>query len=427
MPINTSANQCIRCGRCMKVCPVYQTTFKEADVARGRLVVLETMAEGALRRSARLPEILSRCLMCGACAHACVNEVDTTGTFQQGRESYLGSMKGRKDNPLLEIIRQGGIPGDIVAKGGALLESLFCKKIPEGSGLHLRFPLSFFMNRTAMPPIAWTPFLKGPLPKGNALQGKKVALFVGCGANYLFPEAAKALLRILEAAGVAVDIPTDQGCCGLPAYVSGDTHKARALARKNLEAFGRLEVDAVLTVCASCGAHLERMGRLFEGDPILNRSARVWSEKHSDAMRYLVEELSLNAQLEGLSEGSRKIGSALRVAYHDPCHLRLAQGGTDAPRILLKSLPGVRLENTSSEVGCCGHGGDFNLSHYDVSMRILKRRMDELQKADPHAIVTGCTGCLLQLLEGVGRHGLKGKVRVCHPLVLVEQVIAGCR
>jgi glycolate oxidase iron-sulfur subunit len=193
---------------------------------------------------------------------------------------------------------------------------------------------------------------------------------------------------------------------------------------RNVEAFAALEVDAVLSVCASCGAHLQEMGRLYQDDPMLGRGARWISRKHRDAMSFLMEELSLDAYLRERDPAKAGAdGLLLRVAYHAPCHLRIAQGVSDAPRSLIKAVPGVQLADPPPKPMCCGHGGDFNLQQFELSMDILDRRMDDLLKVEPDAIVTGCTGCLLQLSEGVGRRGLSGKVSVFHPLVLVAKTI----
>jgi glycolate oxidase iron-sulfur subunit len=117
----------------------------------------------------------------------------------------------------------------------------------------------------------------------------------------------------------------------------------------------------------------------------------------------------------------------LRVAYHDPCHLRIGQGITEAPRRLLEAFPNVEFIEAPHPGQCCGHGGDFNLSHFDLSVKILDRRMEDFLKVEPDAIVTGCTGCLLQFEEGVSRQRLTGRVRVCHPLVLIDRAVASCR
>ena len=183
-------NRCKRCGQCMSVCPVYRTTFREADVARGKLALLECAEEGTMSWSGRLGEILSRCILCGACTQVCASRVETNLMIQSGRQRLFEIEKtGESQSAVLRSIREGDLTAKILLKGGALLQALVCKKIPETSGLHLRFPLSFFTERSTVPPIAWTPFLDAFRPEpAVSVEGPRIGFFVGCGANYLFPD-----------------------------------------------------------------------------------------------------------------------------------------------------------------------------------------------------------------------------------------------
>jgi glycolate oxidase iron-sulfur subunit len=424
--METDLNKCKRCGQCMSVCPVYQATFQESDVARGKLALLECVEAGTINASERLESILSRCLMCGACSQVCANKVETTLIMQTGREKLFETgKKGQTERALFGAVREGRLSAKVLLKGGSLLQALACKKIPETSGLHLRFPLSFFTARRTAPPIAWKPFLQSAQSEPAAMgERPRIGLFVGCGANYLFPDTPRALVRILRRMGVTPVIPRDQICCGLPAYVSGDTETARKLAQKNIEAFKSLELDAVLTVCASCGSHLKALPSLFSDDSSSCNAATSLARKHMDAMTFLIDHLDFEVFLKNLQSAKpQKDTRPLRVAYHDPCHLRLGQGITQAPRRLIEALPGVQLAEASHPGQCCGHGGEFNLSHFALSMKILDRRTEDFRKVNPETIVTGCTGCLLQLAEGISRNGLAGRIEICHPLVLVEKAI----
>lgn len=415
----------------MTVCPVYQSTFREADVARGKLALLESMEKGLVRPSARLDEILSRCLMCGACVQVCANKVQTTRIMQQYRERLFETKKGGAfSGDLLTNAMGGDSSAKALLKGGALLQALVCKKIPESSGLHLRFPWSTFTERQTVPALARSSFLDLWTPsEQNGPEGPRIGFFVGCGANYLFPDAAASLTRITESLGASLVVPQDQVCCGLPAYVAGNTGKARELARKNIRAFESLDLDVVLSVCASCGAHLEKLPSLFKNEPSMASSAASLAKKHMDAMAFLVDHLHVETYLEVFRAHSRSLEDVrpLRVAYHDPCHLRIGQGITRAPRRLLAAVPGLELVEVPHPGRCCGHGGHFNLSHFSASMRVFQRRLKDFEEVKPDYIVTGCTGCLLQFIEGLSGHGQLGRVEVCHPLALVEKTIAPYR
>jgi glycolate oxidase iron-sulfur subunit len=414
----------------MSVCPIYHTTHREADVARGKLALLESLEAGTLDWSSRLEEILSRCLLCGACADVCANQVQATRIMLHYRQKRFDTKKqGEPRSALLRNAMEGDLGARTLLKGGALLQALMCRKIPETSGLHLRFPLSFFTQRRTAPSLAWTPFLDTWQPRRDTdpEKGPRIGFFVGCGANFLFPDSARALAGIVKRLGATLIVPEEQVCCGLPAYVSGNTKQVRELARKNVQAFEALDLDAVLTVCASCGSHLTALPSLLEDDPSLAGAAASLAGKHKDAMAFLVENLDIETYLKALMPGGDSGHVAERVAYHDPCHLRIGQGTTSAPRQLLAALPGVEFVEAPNAGRCCGHGGDFNLSHLSLSMKIVDRRIMDFEQAEANRIVTGCTGCLLQFAEGISRRGLEGKVGVCHPLVLVEKAIESCQ
>lgn len=425
--METDLNTCKRCGQCMSVCPVYQVTFQESDVARGKLALLESVETGSMNPSKRLANILSRCLLCGACSQICANQVQTTRIIQSGRNRLFRVEKGGEPrSALFRAIRDRRLSAKMLLKGGALLQALICKNIPETSGLHLRFPLSFFTQRSTIPPIARRPFLDGTQPEADAKkESRRIGFFVGCGVNYLFPEIGRALTRILRLMRVRLIVPGDQVCCGLPAYVSGDTKSARDLAQRNIEAFNSLGLDAILTVCASCGSHLKTLPALFPDDSSSRDAASEMAQKHKDAMAFLVDHLGFETFVRTLQPGWPLKGpKPLLVAYHDPCHLRIGQGITNAPRRFLQALPGVRLAEAPHPGRCCGHGGEFNLSHFSLSMQMLDRRMADFEKVQPEIIATGCTGCLLQLSEGMSRMNLGGRVEIRHPLVLADQAIA---
>lgn len=384
---------------------------------------METLS-GAGCGSKRLKEILSRCLLCGACGAVCANSVDTAAQVQAARYRGVRQRGGHVPSGWALSDWEPSTAAKIISKGGTLLQALSCKEIPEGSGLHLRFPLGFFTQRKTVPVVSPRSFLaQVPGEVLNAGGRRRVGLFVGCGANYLFPESAWALVRILNHLDVTVVVPTDQGCCGLAAATAGDDERARRLARQTIRAFEGAAVDRILTLCASCGSHLQGLEPLFDAADPWRKQVETLAATHKDAMAFLVEDLGFS--LEGLQKrDSQGNEAACRVAYHDPCHLRISQGVTAAPRDLLGSTPGLKLLEAVHTPRCCGHGGGFNLTHLDLSMEILDERMGDFRSIGPDVIATGCTGCLLQIMEGVSRMGAAGEIRVCHPLVLVAQALA---
>lgn len=436
----------------MSVCPVYQTTRMETDVARGKLAVLREVESGELGLVSGVSEILSRCLSCGACAEICANTVQSDILIQYGRQQDFLKHKPALSQSLLKTVTPENLSRNVMIQGGALLEKLLCKQIPESSGLHMRFPLSFFTQRSIIPQISMTSFLKSCQPEEKRAAGDiRVGFFVGCGTNYLFPETGRALLDILKEVSIVPFIPEQQGCCGLMAYTSGDRKRAVTLAKRAIDLFSDQRLDYIITACASCFAQLKAFPKIFETEPE-RRQAERFSEKVMDVTSFLIdvagyERLAQNSfsrrspagrdevgklkaqSNEGdcspLSQGRStrqhiSKGSPVRVVYHDPCHLRIKQKIVEAPRRFLRIIPGIELVDLPAH--CCGHGGTFNLSNFSLSMQILDRRMSEIEELQPDKIVTGCIGCLMQFQEGIQRIKTKKRIEILHPLVLWKQM-----
>jgi glycolate oxidase iron-sulfur subunit len=288
-------------------------------------------------------------------------------------------------------------------KGARFTRALWAAKIPRDAGLHLRLLRGPRGERRRLPRLAKPFFLDRPRPEPAA--GTRVALFVGCVSNYLRPEAAEAAVTGLQRAGASVIVPAGQGCCGLPAYGAGEDDAAARLARRNLDALlpagGRGSwPEAITTPCASCAYMLGKyLPALLARDPLLSERARELSKRVVPFSRLWV-------RLKGVAgegPGRRAEGPGPRLTYHDPCHLSRGFGEQDAPRFLLTSLPGAHFVEMEHPCHCCGHGGSFNVSHYDLSTEIARHKIELVLATGADLLVTECSGCTLQLAEALSR------------------------
>jgi glycolate oxidase iron-sulfur subunit len=409
------ARQCVKCGNCLAQCPVYLETLEEPLVARGKLGLIEVVSEGDGEFSKRFNKILSQCLLCGTCAENCPNGVRADEIIREAR-SLLVKEKGlsRPKKAIFKYLLDSEYFMDLLLKGGASLQHLFLKKIPEESGLHLRFPVPVFDQRRFIPPLASDPFLA--LHSGWARAEKetmRVGLFVGCVSNYLFPRISRSALDLFLRHGVSVYIPENQRCCGLPAFGSGDEQTPLSLARKNIEAFDEEGLEKIVAPCASCASMLKLDYPLLfeESDPFYAR-ALAFSSKVTDASQFLGPFLAQRA-------AGNKRGKGLRITYHDPCHLRRKLGIFQEPRNLLKASPGLEFIEMQEAGRCCGQGGSFNITHYDLSLKILGRKIEAIKETGADVVATACSGCLLQLMDGLHQRGLKREVR--HLVEMVDQ------
>ena len=106
------------------------------------------------------------------------------------------------------------------------------------------------------------------------------------------------------------------------------------------------------------------------------------------------------------------------ATYHDPCHASRSQGLAKEPREILNNIPGIEYRELPEADWCCGGAGSYALAHYDLSQKVLDRKMENLKKTGAEILVTSCPACMIQLAYGVRRHGLTTKV--CH----ISQVVA---
>ncbi len=415
--VQEEARRCVKCGNCLSQCPVYLETLEEPLAARGKMALVEALKEDDPEYTKRFSKILSQCLLCGTCTENCPNGVSGDEIIREAR-SLLVKGKGLSlpKKAIFKYFLDSEHLMNLALKGGASLQHLFLKKIPEESGLRLRFPVPLLDSRRFIPPLAEDPFLA--VHSGWIRAEKetmRVGLFVGCVSNYLFPRVAKAALDLFLRNGISVYIPEDQRCCGLPAFGSGDEETPRSLARKNIESFNRENLDQIIAHCASCAAMLKLdYPLLFEESDSFRAQALSFSQKVSDSSRFL-------AQLPGLKmnhdDGQGR--KALRVTYHDPCHLRRKLGIFQEPRNLLKSAPGLEYVEMRDANRCCGQGGSFNILNYDLSLKILDHKARAVEESGADIVTTTCSGCMLQLMDGLHQAGVKKEVR--HLVEMVNQ------
>jgi len=405
------ASRCVKCGRCLSVCPVYRELGRERGVARGKLSLIESQGGKELKRSSKkLKEIISLCLLCGACTENCPNLVEGDKIIQKARgalfsEKYLALPL----KLMLQHILTSPKKMDKLHKAGKLLQPFFLKKIPAESGLHLRFPLSSWGKNRVVPDLAKEPFLKKYSGK-KAPAKTDVALFVGCVGNYLFPKVPEAAVEIFNHLNLSVQIPQEQGCCGLMAFGAGMDEIDVELVKRNIAAFEKTGSLPIVAPCSSCSAHLKHYPDLFEEGEWKERAKR-FSQRVKDSSEFLVE--------TSYAPKGKANASSVRLTFHDPCHLRRKQGIFEAPRKLLKNIPGVEFIETGNDNLCCGSGGSFNVSHYDLSKKIFQRRIKPIDEKKVDTVVTSCMGCMLQFLDGLYRE-CKG-IRVKHLVEILRQ------
>jgi glycolate oxidase iron-sulfur subunit len=245
-----------------------------------------------------------------------------------------------------------------------------------------------------------------PVPEPSGPLRGSVGLLRGCVQAALFPEVNRATVELLARAGYRVRLPATQGCCGALHLHWGARDDARRLARANVAAFDG--VDWVVTNAAGCGATLREYGHLLADEP----GARALSARVRDVSELLTDALP----------GPRH-ALPLTVTYHEPCHLAHAQRVREAPRALLRAIPGLRLVELPEADVCCGSAGVYNLLEPGIARELLDRKLNHVVGTGADMVVSGNPGCLLQLRMGLGER--RSRMRAHHPVELLAWSVAG--
>jgi glycolate oxidase iron-sulfur subunit len=409
------AEKCVRCGICQSVCPIFAELKQESAVARGKVSLIKKLFLNETRYSQRLSTYLLQCLGCGACSETCPNEVRADELILALR-ALMVEKKGlsiRKALIFRKILNSVYLL-PMIFRAGSLLRGLILKKVPKENGLRLRFDLPYLDKTRFIPSIA-TPFFLNRYSSGIEVKNEqmKVGLFAGCSINYLFPSIGESTVRLLCQSHFSVAIPREQTCCGLLPYGSGDIKTAASLARRNIKAFARLNIDHIIAPCASCFYFLkEGYMKLFPGD----EEVRSFSEKIVEPSRFFLNLLDFYRDNNLLNQNLK-----LRLTYHDPCHLRRRMKIYQEPRRLLQSLPGIELVEMEQPNRCCGMGGSFNFLCYELSKNILQFKLKDIETTKVESVTTSCMGCMIQLKDGVYQKKLG--ISVVHLVEVLDKAI----
>ena len=255
---------CTRCGMCQSVCPLFDKTGIEADVARGKLALLEGLAEGMFKDPKGVYERLSRCLLCGSCAANCPSGVQVLEIFIKARAIltyFIGLSPAKK--VILRIMLAHPYTFDKMMEFLPKIQKIFTKPASESLGTSCARFVSPLIQDRHFKPFAPVPFHR-IVPALNSYPGKsglKVAFFVGCLIDKIFPQVAEAVIDVLNYHEVGIFIAKREGCCGAPTISSGDTVTFGRLVRHNLEQLDSVEFDYLVTACATCTSMIKKISR----------------------------------------------------------------------------------------------------------------------------------------------------------------------
>jgi glycolate oxidase iron-sulfur subunit len=402
---------CVHCGICLPSCPTYRVLGQEMDSPRGRIYLMRAATEGRVGLTPNFRLHMDRCLGCRACETACPAGVP----FGRLIEETRGQIERRAPRPLGRRLL-GQFLLAVFPERRRLARTLALTRLYQRSGLQRLFRRSGLLHRLPrldamerlLPPLSGRPVDRLPIetrPWSGPARAT-VALLEGCVQALLFPEVNRATVRLLARAGYRVVVPEGQGCCGALHLHWGDRAAGRERARRNVAAFAG--ADWIVTNAAGCGATMRDYGHLLGDDP----RARALAARIRDVTELLAEHLP----------GPRRPVD-VTVTYHEPCHLAHGQRVREAPRTLLRAIPGLQLVELKESDLCCGSAGVYNLMEPEIAGHLLARKLDRIAATGAEIVATGNPGCLLQLRRGLGDRGLA--IRAYHPIELLAWSVEG--
>lgn len=407
------SDRCAKCGACSAVCPVYQVTGRESLTARGKLHLLKKInAAGASNAYA---DILSKCLLCGACSATCPRQLDIRGLIIKERHAL--PKKGGQNTFLQYLSKKALSHPSLLAPLVTTAKSII-STLPEESGFRIKL---HFLNQEQQPSSSTSGgnYLPKNQPKYNKTGSPpSIAYFPGCFANYVQKKIAKATKALLGITHETIPaIPASQTCCGLAQMNSGDLETAKRLAKKNIVAFEDNSLP-ILTSCASCHTHLKEYPKLLADEQEWQERAHSFAERLQEFSTFFNTSLPEKKLSRLLSD---KKNPERTICYHDPCHLRFKAKITEAPRQLINRLSGIDLVELPHGPRCCGLGGLFHISHPDFAGEILNSLLADFKSSKTDAVVTTCSGCLLQWQHGIAAQKISAEAQ--HLAVLLAEIL----
>jgi len=399
----TEINKCAKCGKCHTVCPVFLETGDEASGARGRISLAEALRDRQLTYTNKLRDYVYSCKKCMRCSKVCPSGVD----YEIIISALLHGIAENMGIPLLpRIIFRYILPRRALFDTLLKTASVVQRFAPTGKRGRMRHLPLLFMGKRWLPALAKKSALK-KLRNTKRLKNPRmrVGLFTGCLINYVYVDIAEAVVDVLNKMNIEVVVPQNQLCCGAPSSSMGDIRSTKKLAGINKKVFEELEVDAIVSACATCTKTIK-----MEYMRTLGPSWKPMSDKIYDISEFIDKYLADKYETKPIGE---------KVTYHDPCHLLWVRGISDEPRnILRKSSNFVEMDMAGA---CCGGGGIFAIIHYELTLKMLERKLASIEKSGADTVATNCPGCVMQIADGLANKN--SKIKTTHSIQILQKAL----
>jgi len=387
--------QCVHCGFCNATCPTYQLMGDELDGPRGRIYLMKQVLEG-VEPTRKTQLHLDRCLTCRNCESTCPSGVQYGHLVDLGRKVVDAKVQRPiKERALRWALKEG------------LTSSLFAPAMKLGQSVRALMPAALKAKVPA-------PQNAGAWP--TIQHARKVLMLAGCVQPAMMPNINTATARVLNACGIEVVVPPSAGCCGALKFHLNDQAGGLDHMRHNIDAWWpwvEQGVEAIVMNASGCGVTVKDYGHLLQHDAQYSDKAKRISELTRDLSELLplcLPELKKRLNAEVVAETGL-------LAYHPPCTLQHGQqlkGGVEAQ---LGQL-GFKLRLTEFESNlCCGSAGTYSVLQAETASTLRDRKLDQLNKLLPTAILSANIGCITHLQSG-------SEIPVRHWVELVDEALS---
>lgn len=411
--IHDAADLCVKCGLCLPHCPTYGVERHEAESPRGRIALIQGLADGKLTANQSLLQHLDSCLGCRACETACPSGVPY-GQLLDITRQWLEPQRPR--SPIQRLLRRLGLA--VIRQPRQLRRLWRGLWIYQRSGLQRLLRLSGCLRLLGLArlerllPILPQPRQLSDKPSTAQTGGKgAVALFTGCMDSIFEHTTLQATQTLLQQAGYEVCIPPRQACCGAIHLHNGDSAAARQLALGNQTVFRQRDYTAVVSCASGCAAMLAEYSALLSSTPT-DSSDNIQT---GPAPSYM-ETLAFFDQIDWPS-AAQLAPLDQTVALLEPCSQRHLTQGHLATRRLLQRIPQLRIQRL--DISCCGAAGSQMLSQSDMAERLRQPLLEQLSSSGARLLLSANIGCSLHLRAGIAARQLA--IEVIHPVQLLAR------
>ena len=381
---------CVHCGFCTATCPTYQLLGDELDGPRGRIYLIKQALEGG-EVTAKTQLHLDRCLTCRSCETTCPSGVRYGRLVDIGRK-YVDDRVGRR-------------PTD-AARRSALRRGLLSRTLFGGALTLGRLARPFLPRALA----AGIPDVHAAGSWPAARHAQRVLIPAGCVQPALAPNIDAATARVLDRAGISAIAVEGGGCCGALSYHLSEHDEARALARRNIDAWWphvERGATAIVVTASGCGVMVREYDHLLAREPAYAERAK----RIVDLARDPVELVA--ASWPALAPRVDRERTPIRVAFHPPCTLQHGMKIRGEVERLLVAAGHTLLPVADAHL-CCGSAGTYSILQPELASALKANKLAALQAGKPDVIASANIGCITHLQSGTER-------RVRHWIELIDE------